>query len=138
MWALTSRRRLPITAIYTIPAPGDFWQPTDNGSYTITLQAGTVEDIIHNAMPQTVLGDFTVAISPVEPGVLELLPPDDFDAAGTSGGPFAPDTFIYTLTNSGGSALNWTVSQTTTWLDLSATSAVWRGSQHESDGDVER
>jgi hypothetical protein len=111
----------PITAIYAIPASGDFWQPADNGNYTITLQAGTVEDIIHNATPQIVLGDFTVAISPVEPGVLELLPPDDFNAAGTSGGPFAPDTFIYTLTNSGGSALNWSVSQTTTWLDLSAT-----------------
>jgi hypothetical protein len=27
----------PLTATYSIPAPGDFWDAADNGTYTVTL-----------------------------------------------------------------------------------------------------
>jgi len=54
----------PITATYSIPAPGGSWDSADNGTYTVTLLEGAVEDTLNNAIPQTVLGTFTVAIPP--------------------------------------------------------------------------
>jgi hypothetical protein len=68
-----------------------------------------------------VLGTFDVAISTASPGVLAVSPATGFVSSGTLGGPFTPNSITYTLTNSGGSAFNWTVSKTADWLSLSPT-----------------
>ncbi|MCB1126737.1 MAG: hypothetical protein KDM81_09595, partial [Verrucomicrobiae bacterium] len=52
----------PITATYSIPAPGGTWDAADNGAYTLTLQADAVQDTVHNGTPETVLGSFEVTI----------------------------------------------------------------------------
>lgn len=54
----------PLTASYSISAPGEVWGVTDNGSYQVILQDGQVSDIYNNAMPETQLGVFSVAIPP--------------------------------------------------------------------------
>jgi uncharacterized delta-60 repeat protein len=41
----------PRTAIYTIAAPGGSWDPSDNGTYTISLKPGAVFDRRGNAAP---------------------------------------------------------------------------------------
>jgi hypothetical protein len=55
------------------------------------------------------------------PGVLDISPATGLSASGTIGGPFVPPTIIYTLTNSGGLAVNWNASASSNWLNLSAT-----------------
>lgn len=55
----------PRTVTYWFIPPGGFWDWADNGSYTLTLQPGSVRDTLGNsaASAQT-LGSFTVAITP--------------------------------------------------------------------------
>src|SRR5207237_656719 len=53
-----------LTATYTFNAPGGSWDPTDNGTYTTTLQPSQVADIdaATNFVPTGSLGDFFVKI----------------------------------------------------------------------------
>jgi hypothetical protein len=53
---------------------------------------------------------------------ISVMPADGFASMGYQGGPFSPISKIYTLTNTGGSAINWNVSRTKTWISLSSTS----------------
>lgn len=109
----------PMTGSYSIPAPNSTWNINDNGTYTVMLQDDAVEDTLNNLTPQTVLGSFNVSISAASPGVLELSPAGGLTASGPVNGPFQPDSIIYTLTNSGGSTLNWTASKSQGWVGLS-------------------
>ena len=54
----------PLTATYSIPAPGGTWDEADNGPYAVVLLENEVEDIYNNTTPRTVLGSFDVAIAP--------------------------------------------------------------------------
>ena len=111
----------PITASYSIAAPGGAWDVADNGTYTLTLLAGAVADTLNNAVAQTALGSFNVAIPTNAPGSLVVTPVGGVSCTGFVGGPFSPASQVYALTNSGGSALNWTASATVNWLNFSAT-----------------
>src|SRR5205814_1950216 len=51
----------PRRATYIVAAPGEKWDATDNGTYTITLLANQVSDTSNNLIAQTALGSFTVA-----------------------------------------------------------------------------
>jgi hypothetical protein len=62
----------PLTGSYSIPPPGDAWDATDNGTYTITLQEGAVRDSANNQTPETPLGEFTVQITPPDPEVIDV------------------------------------------------------------------
>ncbi|BCX47559.1 T9SSC-terminal target domain-containing protein [Haloferula helveola] len=117
----------PLGATYTIDAPGGTWEAVDNGVYTITLQEGAVEDTLANTTPEAVLGNFSVNISTLTPGVLAITAGGDLEASGTAGGPFAPASVQYTLTNTGEDALDWSVSKSVAWLDLSATAGTLAG-----------
>ena len=48
----------PLTATYSITAPGGFWDSADIGAYTITLQANQVSDSSGNFMAAGKLGTF--------------------------------------------------------------------------------
>lgn len=112
----------PITGSYSIPAPdSSAWNASDNGTYTVTLLAGAVEDTWNNVSPQTTLGTFDVAISAATPGVLVVASNEELNASGPVGGPFSPDAITYTLSNAGQTALNWTAGNTAEWVSLSAT-----------------
>ena len=60
------------------------------------------------------------------PGVLSVTPDTGLSSVGLEGGPFAPSSKQYTLTNVGGSALNWTASHGSgiAWVSLSSTSGT--------------
>ena len=53
-----------INAIYEIQAPGDVWDVSDNGVYTVTQLANQVTDTANNAVAAGLLGSFTVNIVP--------------------------------------------------------------------------
>ena len=53
--------------------------------------------------------------------VLGVTPAGGLTSAGLRGGPFTPDSQIYTLTNGGTASLNWTATNGQPWARLSAT-----------------
>src|SRR6185503_8323567 len=57
-------------------------------------------------------------------GQLAVLPASGLISSGTTGGPFSPSSAVYTLTNSGGSPLNWTATKAQSWVTLSSTSGT--------------
>ena len=66
---------------------------------------------IVDAITALTLADADVRVTPVS----------DLESAGPEGGSFAPTNKIYTITNNGLSAVNWTASASETWVDLSST-----------------
>lgn len=57
-------------------------------------------------------------------GTLSVTPATAFSSSGNQGGPFAPNSQAYTLTNTGGQSLNWSAAKTKSWLTLSPTSGT--------------
>jgi phosphatidylinositol-3-phosphatase len=57
-------------------------------------------------------------------GQFAVIPSSGLTSSGLVGGPFSPVSQTYTLSNSGGLTLNWTASNSATWLSLSATSGT--------------
>lgn len=66
----------------------------------------------------------TVTLTAVAPGLLSVTPGTGWSATGAPGGPFNPTSTTYTLTNTGGQALNWTAAADQTWLSLSSGSGT--------------
>ena len=63
----------------------------------------------------------TRAVSLTVSDPLGVSPAGGLTASGTIGGPFTPTSQVYTLTNNGTVALDWTATKTQPWLGLSAT-----------------
>jgi hypothetical protein len=114
----------PITATYSIPAPNELWSAVDNGVYEVILMGNEVEDIFNNAISETVLGSFTVAISAASPSVLGVTPEEGFNFSGAAGSFQAPPSVSYMLTNSGGITFNWAATKSEDWFELSASSGT--------------
>jgi len=55
------------------------------------------------------------------PGVLEVSPTTGLSMSGEEGGPFTPPSQTYTLTNTGGSTITFSVSKGESWMSLSTT-----------------
>lgn len=66
----------------------------------------------------------TATFNTTTDGILSVTPSDRFDSSGTEGGPFIPSSKTYTLSNTGGSSINWTASKGQNWVSLSATSGA--------------
>lgn len=52
------------------------------------------------------------------PASLAVTPPEGLTATGNQGGPFNPSSKTYTLTNTGGTPLNWQASKSQAWVSL--------------------
>ncbi len=67
----------------------------------------------------------TAAFTPVSTaGVLSVSPADGLSSSGPQGGGFSPPSKTYTLTNTGGSSINWSASKSQSWISLSSTSGT--------------
>ncbi|HXI84024.1 MAG TPA: alkaline phosphatase family protein [Verrucomicrobiae bacterium] len=102
-------------------AKGGGYSNTNHYTHSSTLL--TMQEIF-NVGP--LLGDAVNAIDLSDLFVfgakLAVSPASGLTSSGTVGGPFSPTSQIYTLSNTGGVAMAWTVSNTANWLTLSATS----------------
>ncbi|HXT39119.1 MAG TPA: S8 family serine peptidase, partial [Candidatus Angelobacter sp.] len=58
------------------------------------------------------------------PGILAVDPQSGFTSLGVRGGPFTPQSQTYTLTNSGGTPLDWTVAKNKNWISVSPASGT--------------
>jgi len=61
-----------------------------------------------------------VNVNVTGPPSLTVSPTGSFTATGGAGGPFTPSSVTYTLTNTGAPSMNWTATNTSTWLSLSS------------------
>lgn len=84
------------------------------GNYTRTL-------VFSSNDPLNPASTVPVNLTLTSPPSIEVTPVANLTASGLRGGPFAPTNLTYTLTNPGPSAVNWTVTKSAAWLDLSAT-----------------
>lgn len=57
----------------------------------------------------------------IPPPSLSVLPARGFAGSGPVGGPFAPSAQNFAITNSGGGTLNWSIINTSAWLNVSQT-----------------
>jgi len=56
--------------------------------------------------------------------VLSVTPATPFETTGPAGGPFTPASTGYTIANTGNLPMNWTVSNTTSWMTVSPSSGT--------------
>jgi len=65
------------------------------------------------------------------PGALSVIPTDGFILSGSEEGPFLPSSKSYTLKNTGGCPIEWTVSKDELWISLSSTSGTLQGGSNK-------
>jgi LmbE family N-acetylglucosaminyl deacetylase len=93
---------------------------TANTGYAFSNWSGDASGT-QNPVVITMNGDKTVeADFAAIPGTLSVILLDGLSASGTQGGPFSPSSKTYTLQNTGGTAINWSASNTQGWLSLSS------------------
>ena len=95
--------------------------PDETGDYSVRVSGRTV--------PSGGSQPYALVIRGFDTGAgdsLTVTPATNFVSAGPQGGPFTPTNGLYTLTNSGVSALTWTAVRGAglTWLDLSRTNGT--------------
>jgi len=105
-------------------------------TYTATIAKGDSMTLEYKSIPgwnlpanntvQVVPGQLTTvsATYTPNPAQMAVTPAGGLASSGYAGGPFSPAAITYTLTNSGGAALNWSVSGAANWLTLSASSGT--------------
>lgn len=98
-----------------VTAPGGI---TGNEPATLNLPEGWLATV--SKVGNDLVLNVTSTGGPI-PGSLALTPADDLTSAGLVGGPFSPESLVYTLTNPGDTAIDWTAGKTASWISLSAT-----------------
>ena len=90
----------------------------------VTLTAAEDADVVNGVATIRVsasgIPDKDVTATESEVGALSVTPTAGLTSSGIQGGPFNPSSQIYTLENIGGAAINWTVSNTQSWVNLSS------------------
>jgi hypothetical protein len=77
----------------------------------------------------TWIGNITVIDTP---GSMTVSPAGGYNPTGVQGGPFAPPSMDYTISNVGDGGLNWTVTGVPSWLDVSQEGANLGGGQSDT------
>ncbi len=84
-----------------------------NGSWPADSNTETYDAMLSTEWALLVLEK----VSPVDP--LQITPATGFDATGCVGGPFSTTNETFSLTNVGTAPLNWSLANTSAWLDAS-------------------
>jgi hypothetical protein len=90
---------------------------------TQRAHAMTLADIVLTIMPITLTAT-DICTGSSEEGTLSVTPADGLTSSGTQGGAFTPTSAVFTLENTGTTAIDWTAAKNETWLTLSATSGT--------------
>jgi len=103
--------------------------PGASTSFSVTFSpgaAGSRAAAIHIASNDADENPFDINLTGtgVAPGALAINPAGGLASSGSYGGPFSPSSLQYTLSNPGGTAINWTAAKTANWVSLSATSGT--------------
>ncbi|MHC4388137.1 MAG: S8 family serine peptidase [Planctomycetota bacterium] len=104
--------------------------PGDTNTVSITFNATDMEPGIYEAEIVIDSNDpyRTPTIIPVTmivtPDSLVITSDEDFESAGTKGGPFTPQCTTYELTNNGAEPLSWTASDTQDWVQVEPNAGV--------------
>ena len=103
-------------------APGAFVNVTV-GFHAGDLAAGSYTGRLVIACNDLITPSVTIPVSMrIVADSLQVTPSSVFSSVGAEGGPFAPTAMAYTVTNTGGSSLNWAVAHTQNWVSVSANS----------------
>lgn len=105
-----SRTRASATYALTVSKPGN---SSASGSYT-------TESSSLNQLPSGNVWGADFVLSPA----LLTIPETGFSSVGLTNGPFSVISQIYNLTNSSAVAINWNISNPSTWLSVSATNGL--------------
>ncbi|MHC4499246.1 MAG: S8 family serine peptidase, partial [Planctomycetota bacterium] len=107
--------------------------PGDSNDVNVTFSAfeqglemapGTYEAEILILSDDPCSPEVVPATMTVTPDDLAVSPQEGFDANGIEGGPFEPQCKTYTLTNNGTTSVNWTTSETESWLQVEPNTGV--------------
>ena len=120
VWELKNVPAMPVT----VPASGSFTfdvvcQPDSLGPLNekIIIESNDAnESVVEVILSATGI-----------PDDLEITPSEGLESYGEEGGPFTPNSKVYTLVNNGTASLDWTVMKTQNWLTLSATGGTLPG-----------
>ena len=74
----------PRTATYRITPPNGTWGASDDGTYTVAMQADQVGDTVGNFVPAGTLGSFSIEVSDTTPPVATLAAANVVSAGGSS------------------------------------------------------
>jgi len=91
-------------------------------NYANQLDGGEHNDKVQVYNTTNHIGDTEIPVSLAvneKPGKLEVTPQETFFSSGEKGGDFSPKSKEYTLKNTGGTAINFSISNTKNWIDLS-------------------
>ena len=122
----TDAQSNPLTAALVAAPSSGTLNLSSNGSFTYvpTIASGSVtftyranDGSLDSATAATVTITVTAATAA---GPLTVTPAGGLTSSGTAGGPFTPSSVSYTLTNSGGSPMNWTATKVASWVTLSS------------------
>ena len=125
-----------LTGSRSVPALGI--NGTNSGTITVTIPSSTASGSYYllacaddtnvvdesNETNNCIASASKVSVSVAPPGYLSVTPSDGLSSSGSQGGPFSPSSKSYTLTNPGGSSINWTASKGQAWTTLSSTSGT--------------
>ena len=110
---LQLERAVPLTPAVTAAFSNGVW----TGPVAVGQAASGVTLAADNGSGATGESNgFNVAGIPL----LTVSPASTLNASGNFGGPFAPSSIAYTLTNTGSGSLDWTAAKTAAWLSLSS------------------
>jgi hypothetical protein len=117
----------PLTAVLVAAPSSGTLNLSSNGSFTYapTLASGSVTFTYRandGSLDSATAATVTITVTAVAAaGPLTVTPAGGLSSSGTAGGPFAPPSQSYTLTNTGASPMNWTAANVASWVTLSAT-----------------
>lgn len=90
----------------------------------VTDGSHTIKAVAYDNLNQTNIAQVGVTVNNSSMGVT---PADNFSSTGTAGGPFSPASIDYTISNTGSSSIQWTLTKSSNWLTVSSVSGTLAG-----------